>query len=529
MGDQRRLLVTWVGHADLRSMAAALPKSDQERVLAGVGDPLPEGTLGPVRTLLEQEQFDEIHILSNYDKERTDLFMKWLGRPCKARLVELDNPTDYAAIFTVADEALRQILGKRSQAELDLSFHLSPGTPAMAAIWLLLGKSRYPASFYQSFDKKAWVTEIPFDLVVDFVPEVLRNPDSHLQHLATHSPSEVEGFEEIAGESKAIRIAVGRACKAALRGVPVLILGETGSGKEMFARAIHRASSRRDGPFVAINCAAIPKELLDSELFGHKKGGFTGATADHKGAFEAADGGTLFLDEVGECDPAMQAKLLRALQPVAGKGPCHRTIRRVGESRDRACDVRVIAATNRDLLGAVRDGGFREDLYYRLAVITINLPPLRDRRADIPRIAQRLMDQINQQFEQEEPGYIHKSISSSTMEFVRRQPWRGNVRQLHNVLLQAAVMSAGDTLQRADIAEAIADVPVSRKMEEAALPLGDGFSLEKHLEETQKAYLARAMEEADGSKTKAAKLLGYRNYQTLDAQLKRLNVKWKRA
>jgi len=244
----------------------------------------------------------------------------------------------------------------------------------MAAIWVLLGKSRYPATFYQTYQGKSWQTEVPFDLVVDFVPEVLREPDRHLQHLASLSPQEIEGFEHIVGDSKAIRIVAGRARRAAMRDVPVLILGESGTGKELFARAIHAATHRREKPFIALNCAAIPRELLESELFGHKKGAFTGATADRLGALEAADGGTLFLDEVGECDLAIQAKLLRVLEPPLGQGPCYRVFRRLGENKERYSDVRIIAASNQDLQKAINDQVFREDLYYRLAVIIIKIP-----------------------------------------------------------------------------------------------------------------------------------------------------------
>ncbi len=179
---------------------------------------------------------------------------------------------------------------------------------------------------------------------------------------------------------------MGRAKRAALRGVSILLLGESGTGKEMFAHAIHKASPRRDHPFVAINCAALSKTLLESELFGHVKGAFTGADRDRKGAFESADGGTLFLDEVGECDLETQAKLLRVLQSPSGTGTGSRTIRRVGDHREIPVDVRVIAATNRDLYKAISAGTFREDLFYRLSVFSITLPPLRERRSDIPHI-----------------------------------------------------------------------------------------------------------------------------------------------
>jgi transcriptional regulator with GAF, ATPase, and Fis domain len=164
----------------------------------------------------------------------------------------------------------------------------------MTAVWLLLGKTRYPARFYETFAGKSWVTEVPFDLTIDVLPEILKDPDTHLQHLASESPSEIEGFQDIAGDTRAIRDSVGRAKRAALRGVTILLLGESGTGKEMFAQAIHQTSPRRDKPLLAINCAALSKTLLESELFGHTRGAFTGADKERKGAFEQAEGGTLF-------------------------------------------------------------------------------------------------------------------------------------------------------------------------------------------------------------------------------------------
>jgi len=305
-----------------------------------------------------------------------------------------------------------------------------------------------------------------------------------------------------------------------------LLLGASGTGKELFARAIHESSSRRSGPFLAINCAAISRDLLESELFGHKAGSFTGARNDRKGAFEGADGGTLFLDEIGECDLAMQTKLLRVLQPPDGTDPCHRVFHRVGDLRERHSSVRVIAATNRDLLTGMNEGGFREDLYYRLAVITVKLPPLGDRRGDIAKIAEHLLAQINRQFAVEEPGYTHKSISDSARVFVQRYRWPGNVRQLNNALLQAAVMAEGDTIEKHDITDAIAEMVGKTSFSDDVLeqPLGEGFNLQEHLNEVHRHYLRRAMKEAGGVKTRASKLLGIANYQTLDAQLKRLSV-----
>jgi DNA-binding NtrC family response regulator len=523
----QRILVSWIGYNDLRPMAAAQPPSKREEILQAVGAGPAAPEHGPIKTLVEHEDFDRILLLSNFKQDWSRRYLKWLAAPAELASVKIESPTDYASIFRAVDEQLAKLRGTGVLKTHQLCIHLSPGSPAMAAVWLLLGKSKYPASFYQTYQGKAWLTEVPFDLAVDFLPELYKAPDTHLQHLVAKSPSEVAGFEGIVGDSQAIRTAVGRAKRAAARAVPVLLLGESGSGKEMFAQAIHDASPRAKSPFVAINCAAIARELLESELFGHVKGAFTGAEKDRKGAFSEADGGTLLLDEIGECDLDLQAKLLRVLQPPTDESPCHRVFRPVGGSKDVTSNVRVIAATNRDLVQAIGEGRFREDLYYRLAVITVNLPPLRDRKPDIPQIAKVLLNRINCQLEAEgEPGYQHKSLSDAAISFVKRRPWSGNVRQLYNVLLQSAVMSDSQVLERQDLAAALGEMPQlpGDRYDAMDQPLGDGFNLDEHLNTIHKHYLRRAMEESRGVKAEASRLLGITNYQTLDAQLRRLNV-----
>lgn len=522
----RRILATWIGHNDLLGLAFDLDGERQKSVLDSIKRTLPaEKGSGPIKTLVDQERFDEIHLLSNgIKKSITRPFIEWLGAPCRLHEVDVENPTDYSAIFAAADAVLAEITRGSTNGPPELCIHLSPGTPAMTAIWVLLGKSRYPATFFQSYKGQAWETAIPFDLVVDFVPEVLQRPDSNLQHLAARSPQDVAGFESIIGRSQAIRLAVGRAQKAAIRDVPVLILGETGTGKEVFARAIHAASHRSDGPFVAINCAAMPKDLLESELFGHAQGAFTGANKERQGAFETADGGTLFLDEFGECGPEMQAKLLRALQPPPGKGPCHRVFQRLGESRERTSNVRIVAATNRDLVKDIRENRFREDLYYRLAVISLKLPPLRERQTDIPLLAQALLEQINAEFAETEPGYEPRTLARTALAYIKRHSWRGNVRQLHSALVQAAVMSEGTEIRPGDIASATAEQQSTDRPDELGAQLGEGFSLEDHMDGIRRHYLERALDEAEGVLAKATRLLGMSNYQTFDSQLKRLGV-----
>ncbi len=519
----RRILASWIGHADLIAMADDLGEAGQELLAAAKVRGKYGEKPGPLKTAVSQGGFDEIHLLSNYPQIVQKPFATWLGEKPVIHHVDLTDPTDYPQVFRVVDGVLAELIGKVQKKPAELCFLLTPGTPAMAAVWVLLGKSRYPATFYQTFKNELRPTTVPYDLVDDFVPEILRNPDLNLQHLAGKKPSEVVGFEGIVGESQAIRLAVGRAQRAALRDVPVLLLGESGTGKEMFARAIHAASHRKNKRFEAINCAAIPRDLLESELFGHVKGAFTGADKNRDGAFMRTNGGTLFLDEVGECDPLMQTKLLRVLQPPPGTGPCHRVFCPVGASEPVVSDVRIVAATNRDPLQEIKANRFREDLYYRLAVITLRLPPLRERPRDIPLLVESFLRQINEDFERQEPGYRHKKISATGMEFVKRYGWPGNVRQLYNTLLQAAVMAEGD-LNRQEVVAAIGGVADDAELNVLEQPLGDGFNLEEHLKSIQRHYLRRALEEAGGVKTRAADLLGLASYQALDAQLKRLKV-----
>ena len=248
--------------------------------------------------------------------------------------------------------------------------------------------------------------------------------------------------QELLGESPAMRGALAEIAKAASTDVSVLVVGETGTGKELVARALHKGSPRADGPFVAVNCAAIPSELVESELFGHEKGAFTGATDRRLGRFELADGGTLFLDEVGELPLQAQGKLLRALQ--------ERVIERVGGGSPIPVNFRLVCATNVEMGNAVQDGKFREDLYYRIAVFPINLPPLRDRGEDICTIAETFLQRFSQEFRRSISG-VDESARKALMSY----PWPGNIRELRNVIEQAVVRCEGSVLTAASLAPAM--------------------------------------------------------------------------
>ena len=519
-------LFCWIGDADLASWAHAGGDRVAELIREQLGRALkPANGLGPVKTLVSQVPFRMVHLLSNAPAPVADGYAAWLGGPVKVHRVELRSPIDYDAVFKVVDavlageeEGLRRSSGGRA-------FHLSPGTPTMTAVWVLLGKSRYPARFYQTHKDDVIETEIPFDLKVDYLPSLLHASDALLESgVAASMPPASFGF--VTARDPRMREVISRAERIAVRDVSVMILGESGVGKELFARGVHQHSRRAGKPFVAINCAAVPKDLLESELFGHVKGAFTGADKDRDGAFVAAHGGTLFLDEVGECSLDMQAKLLRSLQPSGTDGPTVRRFRRLGGDKDQTADVRIIAATNRDLQAEIAAGRFREDLFYRLAIFSLRIPPLRERPHDIPLLADELLGTINANFVAGEPGYVHKELSARTKKFLMRQPWPGNVRQLRNVLVQASVLSDAKTLEPAFVQQLLMEADPSGRRD-VAPAVGDDFNLEDHLDRQRRRYIIDAMREAGGKVTAASRLLGYENYQTLAQQLKRWKIQWK--
>jgi transcriptional regulator with PAS, ATPase and Fis domain len=330
--------------------------------------------------------------------------------------------------------------------------------------------------------------------------------------MAAAGTPETPEFSDILHRSASMARVIREARKWAGRSVPILIEGETGTGKEMLARAIHRTSPRRAGPFVAVNCGAIPETLVESELFGHEKGAFTGADHAHQGCFEAADGGTLFLDEVGELPRQTQVKLLRVLQDQA--------VTRIGGSRSIHVNLRVMAATNRVLTVEVRDGRFREDLYYRLAVGVLSLPSLRERGSDLGLLIDRLLVHVNEEAG-DQPGFVKKNLSVGARNLLLRHAWPGNVRELKNTLTRVAVASEGVTILADDVREALRPGPPSGPEKVLGRTLGDGFNLNDLLKEVARDYLARALAETAGNKTTAARLLGLRSYQALNYWLKR--------
>ncbi len=498
----KRILISWIGRADLRA-----PSEDPV-----VGN-------GPVAQALGAREFDAAVLISDYAENVSAPFLEWLrpwtGAAVTVRHEPLSGPTEFGEIY---EAAVRVVTGARAShgTDANLTFHLSPGTPAMAAIWIILAKTRFPAELIESSPEDGVRTaSVPFDISAEFIPDLLRGPDKRLEKATAGLPPEAPEFADIIYRSEAMAHVIARARRVAPRSVPVLIQGESGTGKELLARAIHRASPRRDRSFLAVNCGAIPAELVESELFGHEKGAFTGADRARVGYFEAADGGSLFLDEVGELSMLAQVKFLRILQD--GK------VLAVGSRSHRDVDVRIIAATNRSLAGEVAEGRFREDLFYRLAVADLKLPALREREGDLGLLVDRLLEQVNEEHAGQ-PGFEHKKISPGARNLLLAHPWPGNVRELLNTLHRTALWSPGSIIQTEDVQEALlpAVSPVDSKILER--PLGDNLNLPDLLAAVARHYLARALDETQGNKSRAARLVGLPSYQTFTNWLKKYGV-----
>jgi two-component system response regulator PilR (NtrC family) len=349
-----------------------------------------------------------------------------------------------------------------------------------------------------------YYVEKPFDL--DEMKAVVRKTLKHKRLVAENQDlktenrdlrAELQGqhqFERLIGRSAKMKDVFQLIRRVASTGSTVMVSGESGTGKELIARAIHYNSGRDECPFVSINCGALPDELLESELFGHMKGSFTGATGNKKGLFEVADRGTIFLDEIGETSSAMQIKLLRVLQ--------ERRIRRVGGTEEIPVDVRVITATNQDLEQMVRDRSFREDLYYRINVIKIEMPPLREKTEDIPALAEHFLNKYREIVGKPIPG----GIAKATMEYLEAYDWPGNVRQLENVIERAVALSVSNEIEPDNLPPEVRSGRAALGEPSVTIP-SEGFDLEQHLEELRRRYMLEAMQKSCGVQTRAAELL----------------------
>ena len=486
------ILFAWLGNSDIRASEDT------------------SGTdFGPILMALETGMYERLVLLSDYRPQKTRNFVAWLSGKfagvIDVQYATLRSPTDFEDIYVAANKAVSAKLSSSSARQI--TFHVSPGTPAMAAVWVLLAKAKYGASLIESsLEHGVRPVVVPFNLAAEFFPVASKQADEILARLVQGLPPAAPEFANIIHRCEAMKRMVAMAQRLAQRDLPVLIQGESGTGKELFARAIHASSKRKEAPFIAVNCGAIPLELIDSELFGHEKGAFTGAHTSRAGHFEMAEDGILFLDEIGELPLASQVRLLRVLQ--------EREVTRLGSSKPRKIDVQIVAATNRVLPEEIRANRFREDVFHRIAVGILNLPPLREREGDLSLLIDALLAQVNREGTSQ-PGFEHKKLSVSARKLLLSHTWPGNVRELYNALLRASIWTPGEEITASDVAEVLALTASHTDDPILGVALGEGFSLTDLMADVARHYLKRAMARSHGNKTEAAKLLGLGSYQTL--------------
>lgn len=492
----KKVLVSWIGEADLNARAVS---SSQE--------------IGPVASTLSAFSFDHVVLLSSYPTSRSTAYLEWLRHKTSQSVVShsetLESPIHFESIYHVVNKHLSAL----SDAQYDVSILLSPGTPAMQAVWILLGKTKYQATFYQSSKEQGvQVVRIPFDISAEYTPPAIALSTQQITHLSQGGVTENVAFEHIITQNPTMQRLKYQAYILASRDVPVLIQGETGTGKELFARAIHNASSRANKPFVAVNCGAFPTELVDSLLFGHKKGAFTGASNDQQGYFQQAHGGTLFLDEFGELAPSVQVRLLRVLQEGV--------VTPLGAAKEETVNVRMITATHKNLTQAIQDGQFREDLFYRIAVGVLTLPPLRDRQGDVLLIADALLTEMAHQ----DDALKDKIISVEAKNIILSQAWPGNIRELRSTLLRASLWSGDTSISADDITQALFERP-QKSIDFSVQDVSQGIDIQNIISDLVRHYIPQALAHASGSKSKAAALLGMKNYQTLTNWMEKYDIK----
>jgi two-component system, NtrC family, response regulator AtoC len=405
---------------------------------------------------------------------------------CASAELALEAVTRFSPDFVITDVRMTGMTGIQLVAELK-----ARGSEAVVIVMSAFGSvelaiEAMKAGAYDYVSKPFKQDEVILALRKAEEREQLRRENVALRREREESAR----FEAMIGRSEAMRKVFRVIDRAAEVSTTVLIQGESGTGKELVARALHERGPRKSKSFVALNCGAIPEHLLESELFGHKRGAFTDASSDKTGLFEAAHEGTIFLDEIGELPLSLQVKILRVLQES--------TLRRVGETRDRKVDVRVVAATVRDLESEVRDGAFREDLYYRLHVLPITVPPLRDRKDDIPLLVDHFLARNNIRL-----GTRVRAVDDAARKTLLAYHWPGNVRELENVMERAMVLAESDVIGDEDLPERV------RRKEDARLVslASDELSIKKTARWMEETLIRKALEKTGGNRTAASRLL----------------------
>ncbi len=475
--------------------------------IVGNRDPYVENSdeYGPILSLLEKRDFNRVYLFCTgaeyIERARSVEEIKKESDPSvifKYITLDLVSPVDYQEIYSKLRAAVDRIMESIGHEKPEISILLDPGTPQMQTVWFLLVRGGYlNAKLLQGVPPKfAGGAYMVREVVLneDMMPEIKIFFEGKGDEVKSWFVSETE--RKIVGDSPVFKEVLDKALNFARYDISILLQGETGSGKGLLARLIHERSKRASRPFVIVDCAAVSSALIESELFGHKKGAFTGAESERLGKFRAADGGTIFLDEIGELPLDLQPKLLRVLE--------EKKFHPLGSDKEVTVDVRVIAATNKNLEKLVEEGRFRRDLFERLNQVTLTIPPLRERKEDIPLLIKAFVDEWNRKYGE------NKGLSERTIEYLVDYPWPGNVRELYNVV--TALCASGHS---AEIGPKLLPQKILSYFEEprsvstlkVEIP-EDGLNLKAFLYQVEKDFYEAALRKAGGNKERAAALLG---------------------
>lgn len=482
-----KILFSWIGRQDIVSASR-----DEDAAIA---------------VAVRKINPDRIVLLNNFGDEEVNNFIARLKRltlsEVKVVPVRLTSPTFHEEIYSGVLETVEREKSKFPEEEL--IFHLSPGTPAMHAVWILISKTKVNAQLIETTQERGLrFVNLPFDLSLEFYKELNLVEGSRRKFLTAEEISRDPDFSEVIFRSDSMTNIFNKALIVSEFDVPVLIEGETGTGKEVLAGIIHKKSQRSAKPFVTINCGAIAKDLVESELFGYVKGAFTGANTDKKGFFEVADGGTVFLDEIGDLPAEVQVKILRILNDGS--------FSKVGSPALHKTDVRVIAATHKTLMNQVTSGNFREDLFYRLAVVRLEIPPLRNRKDDLQLLIKELFARLAPAL-----GATGLNLSHGAMTVLQTHTWQGNTRELINTLQRLIIFASSDVISEEEASNSIMKMGLH---EGVTAPTPDSLDVNENISVLFTKLYEAALQTAK-SKKEIAKILGFENHQTLDNWVKR--------
>lgn len=449
----------------------------------------------------------------NLNKDFSD-YKSWLQSRTNTKLnfvkVNLSSPTDHSEIYKACLSELDKIY--KENPDTKLTYLISPGTPAMHAVWLILSQTKYPGELIETSPEAGLKKiKLPFEISVDYNPSLNKIIESSFKGLSLEDFSKDQDFQNIFFQSKQMHFVFNKAIKVAQFDEPVLITGETGTGKEGLAHIIYKKSRRKDNTFKTLNCGAIPQELVESELFGHKKGSFTGADKDKKGLFEVCNNGTLFLDEFGELPLRTQVKLLRVLQDGS--------FTPIGSTEEIKTNVRLIAATNKNLIEEIKQGKFREDLFYRIAVFTIDLPSLRERQGDLKFLIGKFIEKIKKEKDQF-PEVQDREISVGGMNELLNHSWPGNVRELLNTLQRILLLGDSKKISAEEVKKNLYQFDKADKENLLLSYIPSDFNFDSVIGKIVKHYYSLAQKQTT-KKTEISKLLGFQNYQTMENWIKK--------